>query len=142
MSSTALTAHASSQARHFASQISSWYLATLGPHAPHASNVESRLRHPLHVVTRRLLHGEVDLDKQADLEAIFNDDEVQIRGPELSRRSNARMEAFLATCSVALRDERETTKKAASLPTGTSPRIYRQIAHGDLMHRLELYCRT
>lgn len=44
-----------------------------------------------------------------NLEALFNDDDAEIKeGPEsLSRRSAARMEAFLASCAVALRDEEE-----------------------------------
>eukprot|EP00804_Cyclotella_cryptica_P011976 CCRYP_004449-RA/>CCRYP_004449-RA protein AED:0.03 eAED:0.03 QI:153/1/1/1/1/1/4/361/620 len=173
---SAITPAASSQARLFASSITSWYLATLDPHAPHTANVESRLRHPVHVVTRRILYGAVE-GAQEDLEVAFNDDEAEIKdGPEvLSRRSAARMEAFLASCSVALREEdadieniepkarneggevsngqKKTQGKVTNSETGTLirarsnssgkiPKTYRQIDHGDLMHRLELYCRT
>ena len=106
-------------------------------------NIEGRLRHPVHVVTRRILYGNVhattaavDYDTHTtndndsnnnnnnningntattsihntdNLEALFNDDDAEIKeGPEsVSRRSAARMEAFLASCAVALRDEEE-----------------------------------
>lgn len=115
-------------------------------------------------MTRRILYGNCDVEKQDDLEAIFNDDESDIKdGPEmLSRRTNARMEAFLASCSVALREEdggvnvvkseneaqgkvtktEATLVRATQTPLGKSPRVYRQISHADLMHRLELHCRT
>ncbi len=45
-----------------------------------------------------------------NLEALFNDDDAEIKeGPDtLSRRSAARMEAFLASCAVALRDEEQS----------------------------------
>lgn len=134
------------------------------------------MRHPVHVVTRRILYGAVE-GAQDDLEVAFNDDEAEIKdGPEvLSRRSAARMEAFLASCSVALREEdvdienvvpkkksggdedkngqkkaqgkvtnseRGIIIRARSNPSGKTPKTYRQIDHGDLMHRLELYCRT
>ena len=113
-------------------------------------------------MTRRILYGNCRVEEQDDLEAIFNDDEVEIKdGPEmLSRRTNARMEAFLACCSVALREEdggvEDAVKKVQGKVTnkegalarvapaslGKSPRVYRQIGHADLMHRLELHCRT
>jgi len=140
-----ITPTSSSQARFFASQIASWYLATLDPHSPHARNIESRLRHPVHVVTRRILYGEVEVESNSDLENVFNEDDVEKRG-ELSRRSAARMEAFLASCSVAVReDEGEEKKEDGKLNrarTGSFPKGFRQIDQGDLMHRLELYCRT
>ncbi len=201
-----LTAAASGEARFFANSVASWYLATLDPYAPHTQNVESRLRHPVHVVTRRILYGNIQAAQAADgswhgeddLEALFNDDEAEIKdgGPEtLTRRSAARMEAFLASCSVALREDignienvmpakgsglvsrsssnsggtkpkkgvdrgvRDDSKKglsekqpetpsnvrrarAMSSSSAKNPKTFRQIDHGDLMLRLDLYCRT
>lgn len=109
----ALSTAASSEARHYACAVASWYANTIDPYAPHAQNVESRLRHPVHVVTRRILYGNCDpaagasVHGEDGLEALFNDDDAEIRdGPAtLTRRSAARMEAFLASCSVALRAE-------------------------------------
>lgn len=111
----ALNAAAAEEARFFAKSVASWYLNTIDPYAPHTRNVESRLRHPLHVVTRRILYGNVRLiggdgggGDDDDLEALFNDDDAEIKdgGPEaLTRRSAARMEAFLASCSAALRED-------------------------------------
>jgi len=51
-----------------------------------------------------------------DLEALFNDDDAEIKdGPEaLTRRSAARMEAFLASCSVALRVDEEIDERIMS----------------------------
>lgn len=107
-------------------------------------------------------------------------------GPDsLTRRSAARMEAFLASCSVALREdyhdienvmptaessvvavgakdkkkgggggsgkvadgEKEVvtvTSRARTLSMNSTKahHAYRQIDHGDLLLRLELYCRT
>ena len=115
-------------------------------------NIEGRLRHPVHVVTRRILYGNVhattaavDYDTHTtndndsnnnnnningntattsihntdNLEALFNDDDAEIKeGPEsLSRRSAARMEAFLASCAVALRDEEEGGHHDVQHPT-------------------------
>ena len=193
-----LSATAAGEARFFANAVASWYLATLDPYAPHTQNVESRLRHPVHVVTRRILYGNVHaaqaggrMQGEDDLEAVFNDDDAEFKdgGPEtLTRRSAARMEAFLASCSVALREvedienitpkERQTSGKIAgavgkegaksmsdkealieqkkeamstlssnisrsiSSSSSKAPRIFRQIDHGDLILRLELYCRT
>jgi len=202
-----LTAAASGEARFFANSVASWYLATLDPYAPHTQNVESRLRHPVHVVTRRILYGNIHATEAADgslhgdddLEALFNDDDAEIKdgGPEtLTRRSAARMEAFLASCSVALREDignienvipakgsgvvvsrsssnssgtklrngvenagKDDVKKglsekqpetpsnvrrarAMSSSSAKNPRTCRQIDHGDLMLRLDLYCRT
>ncbi|KAL7550995.1 hypothetical protein ACHAWF_017413 [Thalassiosira exigua] len=210
----ALTAAASAEARSFASSVASWYVHTADPYAPHARNVELRLRHPVHVVTRRILYGK-NVRRDAggvggsdgqgggdDLEALFNDDDAEIKdGPEaLTRRTAARMEAFLASCSVALREDEEeeaagegeghrrrdvggigegeraggsassagrngkrgkgrggeATKKKAPLPQLDKPpaakrnistassagKIYPQIDRGDLLFRLELYCRT
>jgi len=57
-------------------------------------------------VTRRILYGNVNAAHGNDnLEALFNDDDAEIKdGPDiLTRRSAARMEAFLSSCSVALR---------------------------------------
>ncbi len=189
-------------------------------------NIEGRLRHPVHVVTRRILYGNVHAtttaatDEDSDrmnggssgrsnshtnlnrggsmgdnLEALFNDDDAEIKeGPEtLSRRSAARMEAFLASCAVALRDEEqghqqhhdprnkgdastsgngkiggvgrtfagihrvENGKKAdkilpldgvkssvarARSNSSCKPKRCRQIDMGDLLLRLEIYCRT
>jgi len=109
-----LNAAAAEEARFFAKSVASWYLNTIDPYAPHTRNVESRLRHPLHVVTRRILYGNVRLigggggGDDDDLEALFNDDDAEINdgGPEaMTRRSAARMEAFLASCSAALRED-------------------------------------
>ena len=133
-----------------AHSVASWYLNTLDPYSPHVRNIEGRLRHPVHVVTRRILYGNVhatttssnatveeDSDRMNgfggsssssrnnshtnlnrgggsgggdNLEALFNDDDAEIKeGPDtLSRRSAARMEAFLASCAVALRDEEQS----------------------------------
>jgi hypothetical protein len=96
------------------------------------------------------------VEKQNDLEAIFNDDEWEIKdGPELTRRSVARMEAFLATCSVALREEdggmdvadkvrdtKDSLVRVTASNSRKSPRTFKQIGHNELMHRLELHCRT
>ena len=206
----ALSATAAGEARFFANAIASWYLSTIDPYAPHKHNVESRLRHPVHVVTRRILYGNVhaqqtntnggDSDNNNDLEALFNDDDAEIKdGPDnLTRRSAARMEAFLASCLVALRIEESPdtpsniippsspgrtaeggSKKGKSgkdkktkLPTDVpankiqlqelgqstvvgrgransrgsnpfgAPKIFPQIDRGDLLLRLEIYCRT
>jgi len=110
-----LSAGAAGEARFFANAVASWYVNTIDPYAPHAQNVELRLRHPVHVVTRRILYGNVHATHQQgasihgndDLEALFNDDDAELKdGPEtLTRRSAARMEAFLASCAVALRQE-------------------------------------
>ncbi|KAL7532889.1 hypothetical protein ACHAXR_009353 [Thalassiosira sp. AJA248-18] len=171
----ALSANAAGEARFFANSIVSWYVNTIDPYAPHTQNIESRLRHPVHVVTRRILYGNVHATHQAgasdnihgggdDLEALFNDDDVELKdGPEtLTRRTAARMEAFLASCSVALREEDEENeehggeviegkngkKEKPSLATrnisssSSTPRNYRQIDRGELLFRLEIYCRT
>lgn len=108
-----LSAAAGVEARYFATAVASWYVNTIDPYAPHAQNVESRLRHPVHVITRRILYGHCDaagregasVHGNDDLEALFNDDDAEIKdAPQtLTRRSAARMEAFLASCSVALR---------------------------------------
>jgi hypothetical protein len=109
----ALNAAAAEEARFFAKSVASFYLNTIDPYAPHTRNVESRLRHPLHVVTRRIMYGNVRLGGDGgddDLEALFNDDDAEIKdgGPEaLTRRSAARMEAFLASCSAALREDHQ-----------------------------------
>ncbi|KAL9188450.1 hypothetical protein ACHAXT_006828 [Thalassiosira profunda] len=179
------------EARLLASAVSSWYLNTIDPFSPHAQNVESRLRHPVHVVTRRLLYGNIhaaqksDVEAHAsDLESLFNDDDAEIKeGPEqLTRRTEARMEAFLASIAVALREDEveageehmddngaapkarkkeggkggKDKKKVKKQQLGESPpakavrarsgssahRIYRQIDRGELLYRLELYCRA
>lgn len=171
-----LTANESSQARHLANSVASWYLATLDPYAPHSQNVELRLRHPVHVVTRCILYGNIggiEAGGTEDLEVIFNDDDAEIKdGPEtLTRRSAARMEAFLASCADALREDDDprhdearelsdedvtdaTTKTAIARPSATpsratstasssiTPKIHAQIEHGELLLRLDLYCRT
>jgi len=167
-----LSASQSAQTRYFANVVSAWYCSTLDPYAPHASNVASRLRHPVHVITRRILYGDVDKalvgaeDGEDSLEAEFTNDDADIKdGPEhLTRRSQARLEAFISSCSVALRAEDEdgvdiddttTTERANSAIAGggkenilvrnassKSPSVYRQIDHGDLMLRLDLYCRS
>ena len=170
-----LAANESSQARHLANSVASWYLATLDPYAPHSQNVELRLRHPVHVVTRSILYGNVsgiDARGTEELEALFNDDDAEIKdgGPAtLTRRSAARMEAFLASCADALRgdddphdqprelsDDNHGTdvKKTIPRPNATpsratstasssvTPKIHRQIDHGELLLRLDLYCRT
>lgn len=155
-------------------------------------------------MTRRILYGNIHATQAADgslrgeddLEALFNDDEAEIKdnGPEtLTRRSAARMEAFLASCSAALREDNiedieniiptesgskggtksERTKntntgkkgakesqaeslnekqldtpsngtraRAMSNSSLKSLKTFRQINHGDLMLRLDLYCRT
>ena len=99
-----LSANDAGEARFFANAVASWYLNTIDPYAPHSRNIESRLRHPVHVVTRRILYGNVhanqavgaDVHGNDDLEALFNDDDAEIKdGPEtLTRRTAARMEAF------------------------------------------------
>ncbi|KAL7498158.1 hypothetical protein ACHAWT_007838 [Skeletonema menzelii] len=171
-----LSANESSQARHLANSVASWYLATLDPHAPHSQNVELRLRHPVHVVTRCILYGNIsgiEAGVTEELEALFNDDDAEIKdgGPEtLTRRSAARMEAFLASCADALRGDedprhdeprkladgegKDGSKKPISRPTSTptratstassskTPKMHRQIEHGELLLRLDLYCRT
>mmetsp|Transcript_21161 Transcript_21161/g.32299 ORF Transcript_21161/g.32299 Transcript_21161/m.32299 type:complete len:640 (-) Transcript_21161:29-1948(-) len=172
-----LSANESSQARHLANSVASWYLATLDPYAPHSQNVELRLRHPVHVVTRCILYGNIggiEAGGTEELEALFNDDDAEIKdgGPEtLTRRSAARMEAFLASCADALRadddphhdepreladeDGKDTIiKKTIPRPSATptratstassskTPKIHRQIEHGELLLRLDLYCRT
>ena len=174
-SAAVLSANESSQARHLANAVASWYLATLHPYAPHSQNVELRLRHPVHVVTRCVLYGNIggiEAGGTEDLEALFNDDDAEIKdgGPEtLTRRSAARMEAFLASCSDALRgndddeprelanladiknkDAARGKDKAVTRPsllsptraTSTAPKIHRQIEHGELLLRLDLYCRS
>ena len=120
----ALSANAAGEARFFANAVASWYVNTIDPYAPHTQNIESRLRHPVHVVTRRILYGNVHATHMAgasvhgtdDLEALFNDDDAEIKdGPEaLTRRSAARMEAFLASCSVALRVDEEIDERIMS----------------------------
>lgn len=172
-----LSANESSQARHLANSVASWYLATLDPYAPHSQNVELRLRHPVHVVTRCILYGNIsgiEGGGTEELEALFNDDDAEIKdgGPEtLTRRSAARMEAFLASCADALRgdedpghdeprnltddgDGKDVSKKTIPRPTATptratstassskTPKMQRQIEHGELLLRLDLYCRT
>ena len=172
-----LSANESSQARHLANSVASWYLATLDPYAPHSQNVELRLRHPVHVVTRCILYGNIsgiEGGGTEELEALFNDDDAEIKdgGPEtLTRRSAARMEAFLASCADALRgdedpghdeprnltdngDGKDVSKTTIPRPTATptratstassskTPKMQRQIEHGELLLRLDLYCRT
>jgi hypothetical protein len=177
-----LSANESSQARHLANAVASWYLATLDPYAPHSQNVELRLRHPLHVITRRILYGSIGgVDAggtEEELELLFNDDDAEIKdgGPEtLTRRSSARMEAFLASCAAALRGDDDPqhheprrhfakvkginvdnngkeNKKGSSIPrpnnpsratsSSKTPKSHRQIDHGQLLLRLDLYCRT
>ncbi|KAL3800745.1 hypothetical protein ACHAW5_009315 [Stephanodiscus triporus] len=196
-----LNAAAAEEARYFAKSVATWFINTIDPYAPHARNVESRLRHPLHVVTRRILYGNVHLGGDGDdddLEALFNDDDAEIKDgwPEtLTRRSAARMEAFLAGCSAALREDHplggeggdhrvgsgnvgdgvapvedggmgkdagggggdgkkkrnkkrepldKTSVVARTRPPSSSskPRRFRQIDLGDLLLRLEVYCRT
>ncbi|EJK50064.1 hypothetical protein THAOC_31003 [Thalassiosira oceanica] len=166
-----LSVSQSAKTRYYANAVSSWYCSTLDPYTPHASNVASRLRHPVRVITRRILYGDVDKvlvgaeDGEDNLEAEFTNDDADIKeGPEhLTRRTQARMEAFISSCSVALRAEDEdgvdiddttTTERAnravASGGKGnllvrnvsTSSKVYRQIDHGDLMLRLDLYCRS
>lgn len=197
--------------------MASWYLNTLDPYSPHVRNIEGRLRHPVHVVTRRILYGNVHAATIAattttngtnnntndNLEALFNDDDAEIKeGPEsLTRRSAARMEAFLASCASALREDEgshshsdhptkgagassssggakigggigigggssggsvshrggngEKENKNSSLLDGgrkssararsnstNKPKRCRQIDMGDLLLRLEIYCRT
>ena len=206
----ALSAVASGESRFFANAVASWYLNTIDPYSPHSQNIESRLRHPVHVVTRRILYGNVHDTQQADgnndLEGLFNDDDGDIKEgpPSLTRRSAARMEAFLSGCSVALREPHQNeepptppvrqmtttpptsagskskngskdkkknvlpsmpdvngnkTKKMVQLQElgqsavvrGRSnsrsnslgaPKISPQIDRGDLLLRLEIYCRT
>lgn len=192
----ALSAGAAGEARFFANAVANWYFNTIDPYAPHAQNVESRLRHPVHVVTRRILYGAVHAAQKSDVEAhvgdlegLFNDDDAEIKdGPEaLTRRTAARMEAFLASCAVALREDEEIGEHMGEIgedsPTVASPdaaagvkakkngkamgkkkqpldgpppavaararstssaapRSFRQIDRGDLLFRLELYCRT
>jgi len=206
----ALSAVASGESRFFANAVASWYLNTIDPFSPHSQNIESRLRHPVHVVTRRILYGNVHDTQQADgnndLEGFFNDDDGDIKEgpPSLTRRSAARMEAFLSGCSVALREPHQNVepptppvrrmtdtpptsagskskngskdKKKNVLPSmpdvngnktkkmvqlqelGQSavvrdrshsrtnslgaPKICPQIDRGDLLLRLEIYCRT
>lgn len=190
--SATLSANEAGEARFFANAVASWYLGAIDPYAPHTHNIESKLRHPVHVVTRRILYGNVHATQAAgasvhggdDLEALFNDDDAEIKdGPEtLTRRSAARMEAFLASCSVALRGdhaiEEHTATAAKSAPViegkgqkvgkdknkkqggvgdappalavrtissssqTHTPRVSRQIDRGDLLLRLEIYCRT
>ena len=170
LSACTLSVSQSAQTRYYANAVSSWYCSTLDPYTPHASNVASRLRHPVHVITRRILYGDVDKvlvgaeDGEDNLEAEFTNDDADIKdGPDhLTRRSQARIEAFISSCIVALRAEDEdgvdiddttTTERANSaiagggivrnVPTSSkSPSVYRQIDHGDLMLRLDLYCRS
>jgi hypothetical protein len=165
------------EARFYSKFVASWYFSTIDPYAQHASNVASRLRHPLHVVTRRILYGDVKVGDSVEdeLEGLFNDDDAEIKeGPEaLTRRSAARMEAFLASCSAALREEDHPIMKGGSGKTiecvavaaegggkgmdagglgdgkkekrtssSSKPRSFRQIDLGDLLLRLEVYCRT
>jgi hypothetical protein len=183
-SAAVLSANESSQARHLANSVASWYLATLDPYAPHSQNVELRLRHPVHVVTRCILYGNIggiEAGGTDELEALFNDDDAEIKdgGPDsLTRRSAARMEAFLASCAAALRgdddphhdeprrlakladnkttndDGKGSSKKDIPRPSTTptratstassskTPKIHLQIEHGELLLRLDLYCRT
>lgn len=105
----------------------SWYLNTIDPYAPHTQNIESRLRHPVHVVTRRILYGNVHAtnDTDNDLEALFNDDDAEIKdGPEtLTRRSAARMEAFLASCSVALREDHQMGEHMDNIAENNAPTV-------------------
>lgn len=160
----ALSATASGEARFFANAIASWYLNTIDPYAPHIQNIESRLRHPVHVVTRRILYGNVHATHQAggnvhgsgggDLEAMFNDDDAEIKdGPEaLTRRSAARMEAFLASCSTSVASPAKqkpgvdkpalTSRTRSNSNSASAPSICHQIDRGDLLLRLEVYCKT
>ena len=184
---------AAEQARYYAKAVCSWYYNTLDPYVPHSRNVECRLHHPLHVVTRRILYrgndaeldkGEEEEEDEGDLETLFNnddDDDVVTKDGELSttttRRSRARMEAFLASCAAAIREDHATTATTTTTTTnqttttttgvdgtvmigalrqggswtanttsirkgGKKPRSFLQIDLGDLLLRLEVYCRT
>jgi len=188
-STAVLSANESAQARHLANSVASWYLATLDPYAPHSQNIGLRLRHPVHVVTRCILYGNIgaiEAGGTEELEALFNDDDAEIKdgGPDtLTRRSYARMEAFLASCAAALRgvdddhhhdppptrelvgvkdvnggssnkdDDNDNNKKgnisaSPSRTTSTAsnssktPLMQMQIDHGELLLRLDVYCRT
>jgi hypothetical protein len=172
---------AAEQARYYAKAVCSWYYNTLDPYVAHSRNVESRLRHPLHVVTRRILYGNLELDCSADnttaggggggggnddgdLETLFNDDdvvEIMKDGESLTtRRSWARLEAFLASCAAAIREDNSHSIVGDGTLIGTvlrqqhgsgsspirkgggKPQSFRQIDLGDLLLRLEVYCRT
>jgi hypothetical protein len=174
---------AAEQARYYSKAICSWYYNTLDPYVPHGRNVESRLRHPLHVVTRRILYGNVELDcacdatgavvgggggrreqGEGDLETLFNHDDIDLKDNEAltTRRSWARMESFLASCASAIREDGSHANQSIGDGTligavlrqggggsspirkggGGKPRSFRQIDLGDLLLRLEVYCRT
>jgi hypothetical protein len=180
---------AAEQARYYAKAVCAWYYNTLDPYVAHSRNVESRLRHPLHVVTRRILYGNVELDcsttdnnttaggggggggnDDGDLETLFNDDddvvEILMKDGEslTTRRSWARLEAFLASCAAAIREDnshhaivgdgtligtvlrQQQHGGGSSSPIrkggGGKPQSFRQIDLGDLLLRLEVYCRT
>ena len=77
-------------------------------------------------MTRRILYGNVHAttnDTDNDLEALFNDDDAEIKdGPEtLTRRSAARMEAFLASCSVALREDHQMEEHMDNIAENNAP---------------------
>ena len=76
-------------------------------------------------MTRRILYGNVHAtnDTDNDLEALFNDDDAEIKdGPEtLTRRSAARMEAFLASCSVALREDHQMEEHMNNIAENNAP---------------------
>lgn len=89
-----------------------------------------------------------------DLEAMFNDDDAEIKdGPEaLTRRSAARMEAFLASCSTSVASPAKqkpgvdkpalTSRTRSNSNSASAPSICHQIDRGDLLLRLEVYCKT
>ena len=49
----------SEELRTCAKAVASWYAKTSDPYAPLKQNIEARLRHPVHVLTRRILYGTV-----------------------------------------------------------------------------------
>jgi hypothetical protein len=104
------------------------------------------------------------LNDDGDLETLFNDDdvvEIMKDGESLTtRRSWARLEAFLASCAAAIREDNShhaivgdgtliatvLRQNHGSSPIrkggGGKPQSFRQIDLGDLLLRLEVYCRT
>ena len=99
-----------------------------------------------------------------DLETLFNHDDIVLKDNEAltTRRSWARMESFLASCASAIREDGHANQSIVGDGTligtvlrqgggggsspirkgGGKPQSFRQIDLGDLLLRLEVYCRT
>lgn len=103
-------------------------------------------------------------EEEGDLETLFNHDDIVLKDNEAltTRRSWARMESFLASCASAIREDGHANQSIVGDGTligtvlrqgggggsspirkgGGKPQSFRQIDLGDLLLRLEVYCRT